>query len=102
MSLGDSISKGVPLPLSGEAMILRINSDDIEELRRALSSAHREVIRELGHSHGIGSDLVGIEFCRRKWKLEALLRQLEGPGEPAPLLQIVPRRNRADCEEAAA
>jgi hypothetical protein len=83
-------------------MILRIKSDDIEELRKALSSAHLEVIRELGHSRGIGSDPVGIECCRRKWKLEGLLRQLEGPGEPAPVLQIVRRRNRMDCEKAAA
>lgn len=86
---------------SSKAMILRIATEDIEELRRALSSAYGEVIRELDQSSG-RADPVGIQLCRRKWKLQALLRQLDGPEEPPAVLNLVPRRNRAALEQAAA
>ncbi len=83
-------------------MTLRLASDDIEELRRALSSAHREVIRQLAQPGGIGGDAPGIQLCRRKWKLEGMLRQLDGPLEPPAALEIVPRRPPAALEQVAA
>ena len=83
-------------------MILRLASDDIEEVRRALRFAYGEVIRELGKSAGLGFNPAGIELCRRKWKLEAMLRQLDCPDEPAPVLKLVPRRDHATLEQAAA
>jgi hypothetical protein len=83
-------------------MTLRIASDDIEEVRRALCSAYGEVIRELGQYNGLGCSPAGIQLCRRKWKLEAMLRRLDGPEEPPPVLEMVPRRGHAILEQVAA
>jgi hypothetical protein len=83
-------------------MTLRLASDDIKEVRRALSSAYGEVIRELGQSSGPSGGPAGIQLCRRKWKLEALLRQLDGPEEPAAALKVVLRRDHAALEQVAA
>ena len=83
-------------------MTLRLASDDIEEVRRALSSAYGEVIRELGQYNGLGYSPAGIQLCRRKWKLEAMLRRLDGPEEPPPALELVPRRQHAFLELVAA
>lgn len=83
-------------------MTLRLASDDIEELRKALSLAYREVTRALGQSSGRGFDPTGIQLCRRKWKLEAILRQLDGPEEPPAVLRMVPRRNYTTVELIAA
>jgi len=83
-------------------MTLRLASDDIEEVRRALSSVYGEVIRKLGQCDGLGYSPAGIQLCRRKWKLEAMLRQLDGPEEPPPILEMVPRRDHATLEQRAA
>jgi hypothetical protein len=83
-------------------MTLRLDSDDIEEVRRALSSAYREVIRELGQSSGLGGGPAGIQLCRRKWKLAAMLHQLDRPEEPPAALEMVPRRDHAALEQVAA
>jgi hypothetical protein len=83
-------------------MTLRLASDDIEEVRRALSSAYLEVIRELGQYSGLGGGAAGIQLCRRKWKLEAMLRQLNGPQEPPAVLKMVPRRDHAALAQVAA
>jgi len=83
-------------------MILRLASDDIEEVRRALRFAYGEVIRELGQSSGVGVSEAGIQLCQRKWKLEAVLRQLDCPEEPPPVLKMVPRRDYATLGQAAA
>jgi len=85
-----------------EAMTLRLANDDIEELRRALLSAYGEVIRELGRTSGPGGSDAGIQLCRRKWKLEAMLRQLDGPKEPPAALIMVPRRDHVALEQVAA
>jgi hypothetical protein len=83
-------------------MTLRLDSDDIEEVRRALSSAYREVIRELERSSGLGGSPTGIQLCRRRWKLEAMLRQLDGPEEPPAALEMVPCLDHATLEQVAA
>ena len=80
-------------------MTLRLASDDVEEVRRALCSAYGEV--ELGQ-YGLGYSPAGIQLCRRKWKLEAMLRQLAGPEEPPPVLEMVPRRDHATLKQVAA
>ena len=85
-----------------EVTTLRLASDDVEELRRALLSAHGEVIRESGRTSGRGGSEARIQLCRRKWKLEAMLRQLDGPKEPPAVLIMVPRRDRAALEQVAA
>jgi hypothetical protein len=84
-------------------MTLRLASDDVEEVRGALWYAYGEVIRELGQ-YGLGYSPAGIQLCRRKWKLEAMLRQLDGPEEPPPplVLEMVPRRAHATLEQVAA
>ena len=83
-------------------MTLRLASDDIDEVRRALFFAYGEVIRELGQYSGLGGNPAGIQLCRRKWKLEAMLRKLDGPEEPPPALEFVPRRDHATLIQAAA
>jgi len=83
-------------------MTLRLASDDIEELRRALSSAYGDVIRDLGQPRALGANQAGMQLCQRKWKLEAILRQLDGPEEPLPALRMVARRDRATLEQVAA
>jgi hypothetical protein len=83
-------------------MTLRLANDDIEELRRALTSAYREVTGELAQSSGSRVDPSGIQLCRRKWKLEAMLRQLDSPEGPPAALKMVPRRDRAALERVAA
>ena len=83
-------------------MTLRLASDDVEELRRALLSAYGEVIRELGRTSGLGGSEAGIQLCRRKWKLDAMLSQLDGPKEPPAALKMVPQRDHAALEQVAA
>ena len=85
-----------------EAITLKLASDDIDELRRALLSAYGEVVRKLGQSGGGRPSEAGIQLCRRKWKLEAMLRQLDGPERPPAVLEIVPRRVRTEPEQLAA
>lgn len=86
-----------------QAITLKVTSDDIEELRRALLNAYGDVIRELGQVTCLrGPSEAGIQLCRRKWKLEAMLGQLEGPEGPPAVLEIVPRRDHAALEQAAA
>jgi len=84
-------------------MTLRFANDDIEEVRRALSSAYGQVIRELGQFSGLRvRGPAGVQLCRRKWKLEALLRQLDGPEKPPATLEMVPRRDHTALEQVAA
>ena len=83
-------------------MTLRLASDDIEELRRALLSVYGEVIRELGRTSGLGGSEAGIQLCQRKWKLTAMLHQLDSPEEPPAALKMVPRRQHAALEQVAA
>jgi hypothetical protein len=70
-------------------MILKLSAEEVEEVRRALSSAHSEVIRDLGRSAGIGGYDAGLVLCRRKWAIEAVLRLLDHPSKPAPVLNMV-------------
>jgi hypothetical protein len=72
-----------------DVMILRLSAGEVEEVRRALVSAHSQVIRSLDQFDGNGGYGAGLGLCRRKWALEALLRQLDQPPEPARLLTIV-------------
>ena len=82
-------------------MTLRIANEDIQEVRRALSIVYAEVIRELGQRSGSASE-AGIQLCRRKWKLEDMLRQLDSPELPPAALKMVPRRHDKTLERVAA
>ncbi len=83
-------------------MTFRLASDEIEELRRALFSAYHELILEIEQSRAMRFDAAGIELCRRKWKLETMLRRLDGPEEPPAVLKLVPRRQQPALELVAA
>ena len=83
-------------------MTLRLATDDIEEVRRALFSAYREVLLKLAQCHGPSASPAGIQLCRRKSRLEAMLRLIEGPEEPPPVLAMVPRQHQAALERVAA
>ncbi len=83
-------------------MTLRIASEDVGEVRSALSTAYKKVIWELGQSRELGAGPARVALCRRKWSLEAILRQLDGPEEPPAALQLVPRRGYARLEQVAA
>ncbi len=72
-------------------MILRLRAEEAEEVRRALFSERAGVLRKLGFSTGLGGHEAGLELCRRKWAIDEVLRQLEHPDGPAPVLQLVPR-----------
>ncbi len=83
-------------------MTLKIARQDIEEVRRALSAAYGEVIRELARSRDLGASPVRIALCRRRWSLEAMLRQIDDPEDPPPVVELVPRRRYPTPERLAA
>ncbi|HSB12882.1 MAG TPA: hypothetical protein VLE22_00400, partial [Bryobacteraceae bacterium] len=64
-------------------MVLTLASDEVREVHNALLDAHSEVLRKLS-LEGFPSRELGLELCRRKWKLEALLHQLDHPGSLIP------------------
>ena len=70
-------------------MVLKLAGDEIREVHRALSVAYSDVLRQLSGEPGYLNP-PGLELCRRKWKLESVLRQLDSPDEPPPVLQMVP------------
>jgi hypothetical protein len=84
-------------------MVLKLASDEVREVHRALSAAYSDVLRELSRVEGFVSPSPGLELCQRKWKLEAVLRQLDHSDDPPPLLELVPAgRREALRGEAAA
>lgn len=70
-------------------MVLKLTSDEIREVHQALMEAYAEVLRQL-RLEGSGSRELGLELCRRKWKLEALLHQFDHPEDPNLLLEVAP------------
>ncbi len=70
-------------------MLLRISSDEAKELHDALSDAYSDVLRKLSRGGSLDPE-PGLTLCRRKWKLEGLLRQLKHPASPSPALKLVP------------
>ena len=84
-------------------MVLKLTSDEVGEVRRALSAAHSDVLRELSRVEGFFSPKPGLELCRRKWKIEHLLHQLDQPADPpAPLELVSTSRRRGAFELEAA
>jgi hypothetical protein len=71
-------------------MVLKLTGYEIQEVRRALSAAHLQVLRELSRVDGYTNRKAGLELCQRKWKLEALLQQLGRSDDPHPVLELVP------------
>jgi hypothetical protein len=71
-------------------MVLKLASDEVQEVRRALLAAYVQLLRELSRVDGYLNRKEGLELCQRKWKLEALLHQLEHSEGPAPVLELVP------------
>jgi len=77
-------------------MVLRLASDEVQEVRRALSAAHLQMLRQLSRQDGYLNRKAGLELCHRKWKIEALIYQLDHPGDSSPALEVAP----ADSGEA--
>lgn len=73
-----------------EGMILKLAGDEIQEVQRALLAAYAQWLRELSRVDGYLNRNAGLELCQRKWKLEALLRQLDHSEGPPPVLELVP------------
>jgi hypothetical protein len=71
-------------------MVLNLASDEVQEVRRALLAAYVQLLRELSRVDGYLNRKEGLELCQRKWKLEALLHQLEHVDGPVPVLELVP------------
>ncbi len=83
-------------------MVLKLASDEVREVRRALSGAYRRVLTELSQVEACLNRERGVELCRRKWKLETLLRQLDHNEEPPPVIELVPVGRRDALRRAAA
>ena len=71
-------------------MVLKLASDEVQEVRRALLAAYAQLVRELSRADGYSNRKEGLELCQRKWKLEALLQQLEHVDGRAAVLELVP------------
>ena len=83
-------------------MVLKLTSDEVGEVRRALSAAHSDVLRELSRVEGLMSPKLGLELCRRKWKLEDLLHRLGQPADPPVPLELVSASRRRGAFELEA
>ena len=83
-------------------MVLRLASDEVQEVHRALTARYAEVLHEMSRAEGYFSSTRGQELCRRKWKLEALLHQLDHSEAPPPMLEFAsPDRGEIVYKEAA-
>jgi hypothetical protein len=58
-------------------MVLSVGRNEVPEVRSALSAAHQKVLVDLSRGDGCLNRDSSLELCQRKWRLEALLRQLE-------------------------
>ena len=83
-------------------MVLKLASDEVQEVHRALSAAYLQVLRDLSRGEGVLSHKPGLELCQRKWRLEALLHQLDDSGDPPPVLELVPPGDREPSHSEAA
>ena len=83
-------------------MTLSLANDEVQEVRRALSTAHLQVLRELSRMGSYLNRKAGLELCRRKWKLEALLQQLDHCDAPPRVLEVVPAGSRKVLHSEAA
>ncbi len=83
-------------------MVLKIASDEVQEVRRALSAAHTELLAKLSRVEGCLSHGSGLDLCRRKWTLESMLNQLDHTDDPSPVLEIVAADQQAASRMEAA
>ena len=58
-------------------MVLSVGRNEVPEVRSALSTVLEQVLGDLGRLDGCLTRDSSLELCQRKWRLEALLRQLE-------------------------
>ena len=86
----------------GEGMVLKLTSDEVREVHRALSGAYRQVLGELSQVEPYVNRQRGLELCRRKWKLDSLLRQLDHSDAPPPVLELIPAVSREAVNSKAA
>ena len=81
---------------------LRLASGEVQEVKRALLAAYVLLLRELNRVDGYRNREAGLELCERKWKLEALLRQLDHSDGPPAVLELVPAGSRGTSHSEAA
>jgi hypothetical protein len=85
-----------------EEMVLKLASDEVQEIQTALSVSYRQVLGELSRVDSYIDRNAGLELCRRKWRLEALIGQLERFDAPTPVLELVPAGRREEPQTEAA
>ena len=83
-------------------MTLSLANDEVQEIRRALTTAHLQVLGELSRMESYLNREAGLELCRRKWKLEALLQQLDRYDAPPRVLEVVRVGSRGVLHSEAA
>lgn len=71
-------------------MVLKLASEEVQEVHQAVSAAYQQLLEELSRVSNYRNHTEGLELCRRKWKLEALLHRLDQRGEPFPVLEVLP------------
>jgi hypothetical protein len=85
-----------------EGMVLKLASNEVREVHRALSAAYLQMLREVARVDSYVDRKAGLELCQRKWRLEALLRQLDNFDGPPPALELVPAVSRKTEQSEAA
>ncbi len=60
-------------------MVLKLTSEEVQEVRRALAQAHAALLRELSNAIGCGYSVANIELCGRKASISRLLDRLDNP-----------------------
>jgi hypothetical protein len=85
-----------------EGMVLKLASDEVQEVHNAVSVAYRQVLREVGRVDSYVDRKAGLKLCQRKWRLEALIRQLEHSGASPPVLELVRADRREELQTEAA
>jgi hypothetical protein len=58
-------------------MVLTVGRNEVPEVRGALSAVLKQVLGDLSRGDVYLNRDSSLELCQRKWRLEALLRQLE-------------------------
>ena len=83
-------------------MVLKLASDEVQEVQSALSVAYRQVLEELSRVDSYVNHKAGLELCQRKWRLEALIGQLEHSDASPPVLELVLADRREELQTEAA
>ena len=101
-STGSACSRILKGEGSYEGMVLKLASDEVREVHRALLAAYLQTLGQLSRVDGYLNRKASLELCQRKWRLEALLHQLGHSYDSPPVLELVPATNREALHSEAA